>query len=418
MWRTQPLVGALVRAYDDRLTARGRALLWTTLVLGGMGVDTRRSQIYVLFAVAAGALMVAVLGDIVPRPRVALECALPARATALTPVTFWGRITSLGGELPELRFAVPRPYRWGSSLRIEPREAFLAAGPTAPTEVPVTLTALRRGRYELRAPTVRRTDPLRLATGLAVAGSPQTLLVYPRFFRFDDFPVPMGRRYQPGGIPLSSNTGDAIEFVGTRDYREGDAIRNIHWRSWARRGRPVVKEYQEEYFSRVALILDTFVSGPSSAAQERVFEAAISVLSSVADDFSRGEAIVDVLAAGPDVYQVSTGRSLAYLETILDVLACLEPCRERPFSTIGPLLFDKLAQTTTVVAVLQDWDEPREEFLRQVCNQGTAVRAIVVHEGPTTRPWQAAGDIGEMSALSPEDVEAALARAGVGPARA
>jgi hypothetical protein len=133
----------------------------------------------------------------------------------------------------------------------------------------VTLTARRRGRYELRAPTLRLTDPLRLATGLSVAASPQTLLVYPRFFRMDAFPVPLGRRYQPGGIPLSSNTGDAIEFVGTRDYREGDAIRNIHWRSWARRGQPVVKEYQEEYFSRVALILDTFMParpGPADGA--------------------------------------------------------------------------------------------------------------------------------------------------------
>ena len=409
--RTLPVVGILVRAYEDRLTARGRGLFWATLVLGAMGADTRRSQIYVLFAVALGALALAVLGDVVPRPRAVLQCALPSRATALVPVTFRARVSSLSGRsLPELRFAVPRPLKWGQSLRFEPREAFLSVAPDEVTEVPVTLIAQRRGRYELRAPTVRRTDPLRLATGLAVQGTPQTLLVYPRFFRFDRFPVPLGRRYQPGGIPLSSHTGDAIEFVGTRDYREGDPIRNIHWRSWARRGQPVVKEYQEEYFSRVALILDTFVPAKPSATDERVFESAISVLSSVADHFSRSEAIVDILAAGPDVYQVSTGRSLAYLDTILDVLACLEPCRDRPFSTIGPLLFDKLAQTTTVVAVLQDWDEPRETFLRQVQAQGTAVRAIVVHAGPTTKPLQEAGaDLGEVSAMTPDDVDRALA---------
>ena len=40
---------------------------------------------------------------------------------------------------------------------------------------------------------------------------------------------------------------------------EGDPLRKIHWRSWARRGKPVVKEYQEEYFSRIALVLDTFL---------------------------------------------------------------------------------------------------------------------------------------------------------------
>ena len=57
------------------------------------------------------------------------------------------------------------------------------------------------------------------------------LLVYPRFYSMHEFIVPLGRRYQPGGIPLSSSTGEAIEFIGTREYRPGDPLKNIHWRS-------------------------------------------------------------------------------------------------------------------------------------------------------------------------------------------
>ena len=148
----------------------------------------------------------------------------------------------------------------------------------------------------------------------------------------------------------------------------------------------MVKEYQEEYFCRIAIILDTFVPKRPRAAGERVFEAAISVVASIADFFSRSEYVVDILAAGPDLYEVSAGRSLAYLENILDVLACLEACPIRPSQTIGPALFEKLGQITTVVAVLQDWDEPREEFLRQVKALGTAVRVVIVHEGDPARP--------------------------------
>src|SRR5262245_18946709 len=162
----------------------------------------------------------------------------------------------------------------------------------------------------------------------------------------DAFDVPAGRRYQPGGIPLSSSTGDAIEFVGTRDYREGDPVKNIHWRSWARRGEPVVKEYQEEYFCRIAIILDTFLPRKPRPADAAGFEAAISVAASIADFFSRSEYIVDILAAGPDIYEVSVGRSLGYLGNILDVLSCLEPSYAPPFKSIGPHLFDKLAQIT------------------------------------------------------------------------
>jgi uncharacterized protein (DUF58 family) len=225
-----------------------------------------------------------------------------------------------------------------------------------------------------------------------------------------EFVLPLGRRYQPRGIPLSSSTGEAIEFVGTREYRPGDPVKNIHWRSWARRGEPVVKEYMEEYFCRIAIILDTFLPSKFTAAQQASFEAAISVVASIADYFSRSEYIVDILAAGPDVYEVSAGRSLAYLENILDVLACLDPCYDLPFATIGPHLFEKLSQITTVVAVLQDWDTPREDFLKRVKALGAALRLIIVHEGPTQKAWEGvAEDLGEVSMISSSDVERLLA---------
>jgi uncharacterized protein (DUF58 family) len=219
----------------------------------------------------------------------------------------------------------------------------------------------------------------------------------------------MGRRYQPGGIPLASNLGDSTEFVGTREFREGDPLRRIHWPSWARRGKPVVKEYQEEYFCRIAIILDTFLPRRPSERDLLGFEAGVSVVASIADFFSRSEYVVDILAAGPDLYEVSAGRSLAYLENILDVLSCLEPCHDPPFETIGPPLFEKLAQITTVVAVLQDWDAPREAFLRRVHELGAAVRAVIVREGSTTLPWEhLGGELGEVGLLTPSDVERAL----------
>jgi uncharacterized protein (DUF58 family) len=303
----------------------------------------------------------------------------------------------------------PRPLRWGESIRFTPRESRLVPRPDGSAESSVEMRALRRGRYVLRGPGVRRVDPLGLSASPAVHAADQPLLVYPRFYRMEDFAIPLGRRYQPGGIPLSSSTGDAIEFVGTRDYREGDPVKNIHWRSWARRGAPVVKEYQEEYFCRIAIILDTFLPRRPRPADVMGFEAAISVVASIADYFSRSEYIVDILAAGPDIYEVSAGRSLAYLENILDVLACLEPSYAPPFATIGPHLFEKLAQITTVVAVLQDWDPVRRDFLRRVKQLGTGVRVLIVHDGATAEPWQAASaELGDSELLAPADVERRL----------
>jgi uncharacterized protein (DUF58 family) len=409
--RAMPLIGALVRAYEEQLTARGRYLLWATGLIGLLGLDTRRAQVFVLFSVAAGALALAWLSARAFRPRARLECALPGRVTALVPLALRASVSSEPVLIRrDLRLLFPRPILPGTGISFSPSEVFLEIDAGASAEARVELRAGRRGKYEVRGPTLRATDPLRLAAGPALALPDQALLVYPRFYTMNQFMVPLGRRYQPGGIPLSSNTGDAIEFVGTREYREGDPVKNIHWRSWARRGEPVVKEYQEEYFCRIAIILDTFLTPKPGPDEIAGFEAAISVVASIADFFSRSEYIVDILAAGPDVYEVSAGRSLAYLENILDVLACLEPCADPPFQTIGPHLFDKLEQITTVVAVLQDWDAPREAFLRQVKSLGTAVRAIIVRSGPTAKPWDGAADeLDELSLLTPADVERALA---------
>jgi len=412
--RTVPLLGKLVRTFQDRLTSRGRYLLCVVLILGAAGLDTRRTQVFTLFAVAAALFLVSCFWGLFLRPQVRLECALPRHVTALQPVSVRARILPLGKPLlPDLQCSFLVPAGKLRPISFHPHRLFTALEARQETEVVVELHPLRRGRYQLPGPTVRAADPLRLVLTRPVAAPGQTIVVYPRFYSMEEFLVPSGRRYQPGGIPLASNTADAIEVVGTREYREGDPIKNIHWRSWARRGEPVVKEFQEEYFARIALILDTFVPENAEPADSQAFEAAISVVASIADFFSRSEYIIDILAAGPDIYEVSAGRSLAYLENILDVLACLEPCAQPPFQGIAPALFEKLGQITTVVAVLLDWDEPRETFLRRVKSLGTSVRVLVVRERDTSHPWQDVGpELGDFTLLSPQDVERALSARG------
>lgn len=407
-----PILNILVRTYRRRLTTRGRYLLWVLMVLAVLGLDTRRTQVYLLFSAAAGLFLMASFFSLGRRPRVRMSWSLPGHATAGQALRVFAEATcATRATFCDLQLTFAAPPGAEERVRFHPADSVVLPEKDQPRAASTELRVTRRGRYEMPGLIARWTDPLRLTTSRATNLPAQTLLVYPRYYSMEEFEVPLGRKYQPGGIPLSSSTGDAIEFVGTREYREGDPVKNIHWRSWARRGVPVVKEYQEEYFCRIAIILDTFLPPKPNAGGLAAFEAGISVVASIADYFSRSEYIVDILAAGPDIYEVSSGRSLAYLENILDVLACLEPCADPPFQTIGPPLFEKLAQITTVVAVLQDWDESREMFLRQVKSEGAAVRAMIVRDGATSRPWQHLGeDLGEISALTVEDVSQLLAK--------
>jgi uncharacterized protein (DUF58 family) len=319
------------------------------------------------------------------------------------------RVASAGGRAVEnVLVSWPRPADGGDAPDAHPRLRYVSVRPDEPGRVSFEVTPSRRGRFVLRGVSAQITDPLRTVAGRPVRTPSETVLVYPRYFTVSDLEIPMGRRYQPGGIPLSSSTGDAIEFICTREYRQGDPLRSIHWRSWARRGQPIVREHQEEYFCRLALVLDTFLTRRPAREERDAFEAGISLLASIADYFSRSEHVIDILAAGPDVYQVSAGRSLAHLDNILDVLACLEPSYDPPFSRVGPLLFDKLAQLSTVVVVLQDWDEERERFLARIAALGTTVRGFVVREGPPTRPVPAQISLGEISVLPTSEIQRVL----------
>jgi len=92
------------------------------------------------------------------------------------------------------------------------------------------------------------------------------------------------------GVALASNVGQSEEFVSLRDYRRGDPLRHIHWRSWAKAGKPVVKEFEDEFFVRHALVLDTFIDDPHS----ELFEEAVSVAASFASTV-----LTQRIASGP-----------------------------------------------------------------------------------------------------------------------
>ncbi|MEZ4311830.1 MAG: DUF58 domain-containing protein [Polyangiaceae bacterium] len=149
-------------------------------------------------------------------------------------------------------------------------------------------------------------------------------LIVPKIASVARLALPVARRHQPGGVALASRTGESMDLLGVRPYRPGDPVKHLHARSWARAGHPVVREYQEEYFSRIGVIVDTT---PSS---ERVFEAQISLAAGVVAHLSRGEALIDLLVVGGELHDLTIGRHLGFLEQALDLLALAEPAKNPP----------------------------------------------------------------------------------------
>lgn len=396
-----------VRAWRERFTTLGRRAVITMMVLGVLALDTRRNQTFLLFAIAVGLHVAALVVVRLGRPRARLVLGVPARATVGEELPIRGRVIVEEGEGTLLRTTFGQRFD-PRRLTIEPEE-LIVAGESA--ELKFTLKPNRRGRYEIGRATLRPLDPLGFVAGDTVDATKggHVVLVAPPLFPFEIEGGRLGRRHQPGGIPLASNTSDSMELVGTREWRPGDRLRNVHWRSFARLGVPVVKEFHEEYFPRIAIVIDTHLSAKPSDDERTAFEASLSVAGSIAAKLAENDHVVELLAAGPELYRVSAGRGLGQLDTVLDVLACVEPAppEAAPLAEVGPAVEAEIAQIGTVFAVLLDWDATRAAFVDRVRAAGAEVHVVLVREAPPSEPFPA----GEgLELMPPSAVAKAIAR--------
>jgi uncharacterized protein (DUF58 family) len=181
-------------------------------------------------------------------------------------------------------------------------------------------------------------------------------------------------KYQPGGVTLASSVGQSEEFVSLREYRPGDPLRHIHWRSWAKTDKPVVKEFLDEFFVRHALVLDTFCK----PGQEDLFEEAVSVAASFACTIPDQESLLDLMFVGTEAYCFTSGRGVAPPERMLEILAAVSPCLHQQINLLEQLLLRHVAQVTSCVCVLMDWDVPRQRMIRQLRALRVPVQAYVV----------------------------------------
>jgi uncharacterized protein (DUF58 family) len=113
-------------------------------------------------------------------------------------------------------------------------------------------TFVRRGLYTLTGYRLATKFPFALFRKSRDVDAPLDLLVYP------------ARVTVPRPPPRSAVRGDATadrlgrrgEFFGLREHRAGDDRRDVHWKSSARSGRLLVREYEDELARRLVIAVD------------------------------------------------------------------------------------------------------------------------------------------------------------------
>lgn len=248
-----------------------------------------------------------------------------------------------------------------------------ALPPGKKLEVVNTILPLKRGFLRLVGMDIVRPDPLGVYRSTVTVPCEESLLVLPRMYPTPPIQLGGGRKHNQKGVALASHIGDSEEFVSLRDYRPGDPLRTIHWKSWAKVGKPVVKQYQEEYFSRYALVLDTFIP-----AESYVFEELVSVAASFSANIDLGEALLDLMFVGTESFCFTTGRSLGHTDKILEILATVTHCPTGSFRTLREMVESRTQLLSGCLCVLLSWDEERQKLIEHLRSCNIQVRVIVI----------------------------------------
>ncbi len=200
-------------------------------------------------------------------------------------------------------------------------------------------------------------------------------------------------------MALSHNVGDSQEFIQLRDYRPGDPLRHIHWPSFAKAGRPVVKEYQDEYFTRYALVLDTF----ADIAGEEAFEAAVSVAASFVAGLQMHDALLDLVFVEDRAYRLTVGRGLGRTTDLLRELAAAAPCQGHRFEMLAAQVLQHAQSLSGCILVLLGLDQERRHLVQRLRAQGVRQLVLVMDARASVSE-----DGVVMHAVDPRDVGASL----------
>jgi len=392
-----------------RFTPTGHFVGGLLLASAVVGADTRSTLAYKIATLSAALILVALVGTWGFRPRLLAQRRMPEMATAGERLRYRVRLDNAGTRAEKgltLREALDRSLPSYQEFRLArepgeelrnwfdrrvgyPRWEWVIAQrrgaiigdyplPDIPAggsvELDLELTPLRRGHLRLPGLSLFRPDPLAIARAVRELASPDTLLVLPRRYAVPAPDLPGRRNYQPGGVARAASVGESEEFLSLREYRPGDPLRRLHWRSWAKTGHPVVKEFQEEYFVRHALVLDTF----ARPEQGRAFEDAVSLTASLVTRMPDRDRLLDLVLAGTGMHWLTAERGRSGDIGMLEMLASIAPTRDRPLASLRLVLAQRIGLISGCACVLLGWDEERQALVRWLRGQGVTLEVYAV----------------------------------------
>ncbi|MBI5305596.1 MAG: DUF58 domain-containing protein [Chloroflexi bacterium] len=299
----------------------------------------------------------------------------------------------------------------------------------------------KRGRFALGPIIVSAGDPF----GLFVfhRRMPQTqsaIIVFPATVDLATFAPPLGQ--MSGGDMSHRRTHHVTTNVsGTREYAPGDSFSRIHWRSTARTGRLIVKEFELDPSADVWIFLDLerdVQVGRWWAEQAEARDLSqlwmrekhilhlpplteeylFTIAASIAKYFIRHQRAVGFVAYGQSREVIQPDRGERQLNRLLEIFAVMRAEGTTRLRDVLMLDGAHLSRNDTLVAITPSAELDWVRSLRETKRRGVRVIAVITEPSSFGGAYDARAAAGELAASGipaylvreGDDLRAALAR--------
>ncbi|MEV4555926.1 DUF58 domain-containing protein [Kitasatospora sp. NPDC049285] len=224
-----------------------------------------------------------------------------------------------------------------------------------------------RGRYPLGPLQLRLSDPFGMCELTRSFTAADTLTVVPQV---QDLP-PVRLPGQSAGQGDSNKHTLALagdDDVIPREYRHGDDLRRVHWKSTARYGELMVRREEQPLRARATVLLDTRETAHRGSGPASSFEWAVSCAASVAVHLVqrgyRTRLLTDTGRSVPEHGSTGIGTAAESVGVLLDALAVVEHSDGGTLARAEEVM--RLGGEGLLVAVVGDLDEEQTERLARL----------------------------------------------------
>jgi uncharacterized protein (DUF58 family) len=312
-----------------RLTARGWGALVVVVASATLGLALGYPE---GVGLAVGALLLLIVSFFL------ISGGGPAFALAVAPP----RVERLSDTIVRVDVEAARAHRRGLRLRGTDSSHPVVWDATG-VHADIPLPTHRRGPVSLGPWVLERVDPWGLMRRRVGEVEGVALLVVPRVRPVSLAALPSALADFGGSAEMGTTT-----FATLREYVIGDELRHVHWRSSAKTGKLMMRQYVDVTRPRITLVLVAEERAYTSADE---FEEAVDFIASLAAVASSSGLDVEVVTTSGERASHGGGRSSA----VLDLLALVE----RGASGVDTRLLRSNRATTIVVrgqGVLGWWD--------------------------------------------------------------